>query len=153
MDRILENCIIHFMWFLSYSCYLYCGTPWKWLHEWPKHVGATNNKTYTAEQLHKRAFVGLCMNDKFTVMHGMEQIREFCFFFLINIACHVLSARISYKTFATQRLSHTRVEKAVESDRLYWSVKIMACVIWGRCGSHARTFSSQIWLNKAWNSR
>ena len=39
-----------------------------------KQVGLNNKRQniYIAEQLHKCAFVGLCMNNKFTVMQGME---------------------------------------------------------------------------------
>ena len=47
-------------------------TPWRWSQEWPKHVGAKNNRHVT---LHKCAFVGSCMNNKFTLMHRVEHIK------------------------------------------------------------------------------
>jgi hypothetical protein len=42
IDRTLENCIIHFTWLLLYSLYSCYGTPWRWSHQWPKHVGENN---------------------------------------------------------------------------------------------------------------
>jgi hypothetical protein len=76
MDRILENFIMYFM----------CVMPWRWSQEWPKHVSATSNKTYTAQQLHKRAFVGLCVNDKFTLTRSMEHTK---FVTAFTRACHL----------------------------------------------------------------
>ena len=73
MDRILKNFITYFIRFLFYS---YCGTPWRWSQEWPKHVGA-ENKRHIYIYLNNFIcvhFVGLCMSDKFTLTHRTEAI-------------------------------------------------------------------------------
>ena len=62
------------MHFLLYSLYCYYETTRRWSQEWPKHVVVKNKRQniYIAEQLHKCAFIGLCMNNIYTVKHGME---------------------------------------------------------------------------------
>jgi hypothetical protein len=46
-------------------------------HRSDRHVGAKNKGH--VEQIHKSAFVGLRMNDKFTLMHIMEHIKFMVF--------------------------------------------------------------------------
>jgi hypothetical protein len=44
------------------------------MFQWLKHVGV-KDKIQNIEQLNKCAFVGLCMNNKFTLIHSVEQIK------------------------------------------------------------------------------
>jgi hypothetical protein len=70
MDRNLKNFITYFIRFMFCS---YCGTPWRWSQEWPKHVGAKNKRHIYLNNFICVHFVGLRVNDKFTLIYGMER--------------------------------------------------------------------------------
>ena len=63
-----NNIILYVFYVISLvPWYLYCAASWIWSQDWSKHVDTKSKRQNICitEQLHKCAFVGLCMNDKF----------------------------------------------------------------------------------------
>jgi hypothetical protein len=117
----LENFIVY----MPLTCTVH--KTWRWSQEWPKQVDVKNKRWTTS-------LVGLCTNNKFTLMHGMEHL--VCTLYNLQLVCNfptangyclhptdisqyymILQPALKYKPPASRTFSLPTISLAISSQR------------------------------------